>query len=72
MIDMKQTTYSFKNQLEDQHKSRSADLERQYKSRISTLEKAMVEKDREVGKLSSAVFQAKKDKNDLKKKSLVC
>jgi hypothetical protein len=27
----------------------------------------MVEKDREVGKLSSAVFQAKKDKNDLKK-----
>ncbi|PKY16467.1 hypothetical protein RhiirB3_428853 [Rhizophagus irregularis] len=46
---------------------RSAELEKQYKSRISTLEKAMVEKDREVGKLSSAVFQAKKDKNDLKK-----
>ncbi|PKY47755.1 hypothetical protein RhiirA4_421648 [Rhizophagus irregularis] len=46
---------------------RSAKLEKQYKSRISTLEKAMVEKDREVGKLSSAVFQAKKDKNDLKK-----
>ena len=43
------------------------DLERQYKSRISILEKAMVEKDKEIGKLSSTVFQAKKDKNDLKK-----
>ncbi|RGB30969.1 hypothetical protein C1646_764615 [Rhizophagus diaphanus] len=64
MIDMKQTTYSFKYQLEDQHNFRSAELEKQYKSRISTLEKAMVKKDREVGKLSSAVFQ---DKNDLKK-----
>ncbi|CAB5353554.1 hypothetical protein GLOIN_2v244654 [Rhizophagus irregularis DAOM 181602=DAOM 197198] len=42
-VDMKQTTYSFKHQLEDQHNSRSADLERQYKSRISTLEKALLE-----------------------------
>ncbi|CAB4407964.1 unnamed protein product [Rhizophagus irregularis] len=42
-IDMKQTTYSFKHQLEDQHNSRSADLERQYKSRITTLEKALLE-----------------------------
>jgi hypothetical protein len=67
MVDMQQKLYSFKHQLEEQQKSGSADLKRQYKSRISTLEKAMVEKDREVGKLSSSVFQAKKDKNDLKK-----
>ena len=40
MVDMKQTTYSFKNQLENQHKSHSADLERQYKSQITTLEKS--------------------------------
>ena len=64
---MQQKIYSFKHQLEEQHKSRSAELEKQYKSHISTLEKAMVEKDREVGKLSSAIFQAKKNKNDLKK-----
>ena len=67
MVDMKQTTYSFKHQLEDQHKSRTTDLERQYKPRISTLEKAMVEKDKEIGKLSFTVSQSKKDKNDSKK-----
>ena len=67
MVDMKQTIYSFKHQLEDQQNSRSGDLERQYKSRIATLDKSIVVKDREIGKLSSAISQAKKDKNDLKK-----
>ena len=67
MVDMKQTIYSFKHQLEDQQNSRSTDLERQYKSRIATLDKSIVVKDREIGKLSSAISQAKKDKSDLKK-----
>ena len=67
MVDMKQTIYSFKHQLEDQQNSRSGDLKRQYKSRIATLDKSIVVKDREIGKLSSAISQAKKDKNDLKK-----
>jgi hypothetical protein len=67
MVDMKQTIYSFKHQLEDQHNSRSDGLERQYKSRIATLDKSIIVKDREIGKLSSAISQAKKDKNDLKK-----
>ncbi|RIA82516.1 hypothetical protein C1645_835238 [Glomus cerebriforme] len=52
---------------EDQHKSHFADLERQYKSRISTLEKAMVGKDKEIGKLSSTVSQLKNEKKDIKK-----
>ena len=50
---MKQKTYSFKHQLENQHNSRSAELEKQYKSRISALDKANAEKDKEIGKLSS-------------------
>lgn len=44
-------TYSFKHQLEDQHKFHSVDLKRQYKSQIVTLEKAMVKKVKEIGKL---------------------
>jgi hypothetical protein len=67
MVDMKQTIYSFKHQLEDQQNSYSSNLERQYKSRIGTLDKSIVVKDREIGKLSSAISQAKKDKSDLKK-----
>jgi chromosome segregation ATPase len=67
MVDMKQKIYSFKHQLEDQNNSRSDDLERQYKSRIVTLDKSIIVKDREIGKLSSAISQAKKNKNDLKK-----
>src|SRR5438876_2275755 len=67
MVDMQQKLYSFKHQLEDQYKSRLNDLEEQYKSRIATLDKSIVVKDREIGKLSSAISQAKKDKNDLKK-----
>src|SRR5438046_29201 len=67
MVDMKQKVYSFKHQLEDQQNSRSGDLKRQYKSQIATLDKSIVVKDREIGKLSSAISQAKKDKNDLKK-----
>src|ERR1043165_646713 len=67
MVDMKQTIYSFKHQLEEQQKSSSADLERQYKSRISALEKSIVIKDKEIGKLSSSISQAKKDKSELKK-----
>ena len=67
IVDMKQTIYSFKHQLEDQQNSRSGDLKRQYKSRIATLDKSIVVKDREIGKLSSAISQAKKDKNDSKK-----
>src|SRR6266480_7840089 len=67
MVDMQQKLYSFKHQLEDQHKSRLNDLEGQYKSRISVLDKSIVVKDREIGKLSLAISQAKKDKNDLKK-----
>ena len=61
---MKQTIYSFKHQLEDQQNSHSGDLKRQYKSRIATLDKSIVVK---IGKLSSAISQAKKGKNDLKK-----
>ncbi|CAI2191314.1 15254_t:CDS:2, partial [Funneliformis geosporum] len=67
MIDMKQKTYFFKHQLEDQQKSRSDNLEKQYKSRISTLEKTIIEKDREIGKLSTTISQTKKDRNALKK-----
>ena len=66
MVDMKQTIYSFKHQLEEQQKSSSADLERQYKSRISALEKSIVIKDKEIGKLSSSISQAKNEINDLK------
>ena len=64
---MKQKIYSFKHQLEDQQKSSSDNLEKQYKSRISTLEKTTIEKDREIGKLSTTISQTKKDRNDLKK-----
>jgi hypothetical protein len=67
LADMKQKIYSFKHQLEGQHKSRSDVLERQNKSRISTLEKAMIEKDKEIGKLSSTISQLKNDKKDIKK-----
>ena len=67
MVDMQQKLYSFKHQLEDQHKSRLNDLEGQYISRISVLDKSIVVKDREIGKLSSDISQAKKNKNDLKK-----
>ncbi len=52
---MRIQTLAFKNQLEHQLKSRVDSNEQKYKSRISTLEKAMVEKDREIGKFSSAV-----------------
>src|SRR3989337_2695187 len=44
MVDMKQKIYSFKHQLEDQHKSRSDDLKRQYKSQTTTVEKSIVTK----------------------------
>ncbi|CAB4410883.1 unnamed protein product [Rhizophagus irregularis] len=66
MVDMKQTTYSFKNQLEDQHNSRSADLEKQYKSRISVLEKANIVKDKEIGRLSASLSRSKNEIKDLK------
>ncbi|RGB31550.1 hypothetical protein C1646_763932 [Rhizophagus diaphanus] len=66
MVDMKQTTYSFKNQLEDQHNSRSADLEKQYKSRISVLEKANIVKDKEIGRLSTSLSRSKNEIKDLK------
>ena len=69
MVDMKQTLYSFKYQLENQHKSSSADLERQYKSRISALNKSIVVKDKEIGKLSSTISQLKNEKRDIKKTS---
>src|SRR2546421_12307166 len=59
MVDMKQTIYSFKYQLEDQQNSRSDNLERQYKSQITTLNKSIVVKDRKIGKLSSVISQAK-------------
>ena len=42
-------------------------MEKQYKSRISALEKSIVIKDKEIGKLSSSISQAKKDKSELKK-----
>jgi len=64
---MKQKTYSFKHQIESQQNSHSADLERQYKSRIATLGKAMIVKDKEIGKLSSTISQLKNDKKDIKK-----
>jgi hypothetical protein len=67
MVDMKQKIYSFKHQLEDQHKSHSTDLERQYKSQITTLEKSIVVKDKEIGKLSATISQLKNDKKDIKK-----
>ncbi|CAI2187956.1 5913_t:CDS:2, partial [Funneliformis geosporum] len=43
------------------------DLKKQYKSRIYTLEKVMIEKDREIDKLSTNISQTKKNKNALKK-----
>jgi hypothetical protein len=67
MVDMKQKLYSFQNQLENQHKSRVSDLERQHKTRISTLEKSIAVKDKEIGKLSSTIFQLKNEKKDIKK-----
>ncbi|CAB5386308.1 unnamed protein product [Rhizophagus irregularis] len=67
MVDMKQKTYSFKHQLESQHNSRSAELEKQYKSHISALDKANAVKDKEIGKLSSTIFQLKNEKWDIKK-----
>ena len=67
MVDMQQKLYSFKHQLEGQHKSHSDDLERQYKSRISSLDKLIVVKDREIGKLFSTISQLKKEKRDIKK-----
>ncbi|CAI2199089.1 9992_t:CDS:1, partial [Funneliformis geosporum] len=67
MIDMKQKTYLFKYQLEEQQKSGSDDLKRQYKSRINTLDKSNAMKDKEIGKLSATIFQLKNDKNSLKK-----
>jgi len=67
MVDMQQKLYSFKHQLEDQHKSRLNDLEGQYKSRISVLNKSIVVKDKKIGKLSSIIFQLKNEKRDIKK-----
>ena len=64
---LKQKIYSFKHQLEDQHKSHSADLERQYKSQITTLKKSIVIKDKEIGKLFATIFQLKNDKKNIKK-----
>ncbi|CAI2194547.1 15701_t:CDS:2, partial [Funneliformis geosporum] len=58
MIDMKQTTYSFKHQLEYQQKSGSDNLEKQYKSLV---------KDKEIDKLSASISHLKNDKNALKK-----
>src|SRR6202008_1231943 len=66
MVDMKQTIYSFKHQLEEQQKSSSVDLERQYKSRISALDKSIVVKDREIGKLSVSLSRSKNEIKDLK------
>ncbi|POG72349.1 hypothetical protein GLOIN_2v1840539 [Rhizophagus irregularis DAOM 181602=DAOM 197198] len=65
MVDMKQKIFSFKHQLEDQHKSHSTDLEWQYKSQITTLEKSIVVKDKEIGKLSATISQLKNDKKDV-------
>ena len=56
----------FKHQLEDQQNSHSSNLKRQYKSRISALDKSIVVKDREIGKLTSAISQAKNEIKDLK------
>ncbi|CAI2186121.1 290_t:CDS:2, partial [Funneliformis geosporum] len=67
MIDMKQTSYSFKHKLEDQQKSSSENLEKQYKSHISTLEKSIAVKDKKIGKLSATISQLKNYKNALKK-----
>src|SRR5438874_2443784 len=62
-----QLLYSFKNQLENQHKSRSDNLKKQYKAQITTLEKSIVIKDKEIGKLSATISQLKNDKKDIKK-----
>ncbi|CAB5371090.1 unnamed protein product [Rhizophagus irregularis] len=62
MVDMKQKIFSFKHQLEDQHKSHSTDLEWQYKSQITTLEKSIVVKDKEIG---TTISQLKNDKKDV-------
>src|SRR6266542_553902 len=67
MVDMQQKLYSFKHQLEGQHKSRSDALEKQYKAQITTLEKSIVIKDKEIGKLSATISQLKNDKKDIKK-----
>jgi len=66
MVDMKQKTYLFKHQLEEQQKSNSADLEMQYKSRISTLDKANAIKDKEIGRLSASLSRSKNEIKDLK------
>ena len=66
MVDMKQKLYSFRYQLEEQHKSSKADLEKQYQSRISALDKANIEKDREIGKLSALLSRSKNEIKDLK------
>ncbi|RIA80761.1 hypothetical protein C1645_838119 [Glomus cerebriforme] len=66
IVDMKQKTYLFKHQLEEQQKSNSADLEMQYKSRISTLVKANAIKDKEIGRLSASLSQSKNEIKDLK------
>ncbi|CAI2189072.1 11152_t:CDS:2, partial [Funneliformis geosporum] len=41
-------TYSFKHQLEDQHKLQANNMEKQCKFHIFTLDKTMIEKDREI------------------------
>ena len=66
MVDMKQQTYSFKHQLEEQQKSSSANLEKQYKSRISALDKANTVKDKEIGKLTASPSRSKNEIKDLK------
>ncbi|CAB4411240.1 unnamed protein product [Rhizophagus irregularis] len=43
------------------------ELEKQYKSHISALDKANAVKDKEIGKLSSTIFQLKNEKQDIKK-----
>src|SRR5215216_3083087 len=67
IIDMKQTTYTLKHQLEDQYKLQTNDIEKQFKSHISTLEKSIAIKDKEIGKLAASISQLKNDKNALKK-----
>src|SRR3954453_8071488 len=66
MVDMKQKLFTFKRQLDEQHKSRSFDLERQYKSQIATLDKAIVEKDKEFGRLFSSPLRYKNEIKDLR------
>ncbi|CAI2195355.1 7100_t:CDS:1, partial [Funneliformis geosporum] len=66
-MNMKQKTYLFKYQLEEQQKSDSDDLRRQYKSCIYALDKSNAVKDKEIGKLSASISRLKNDKNALKK-----